>query len=269
MPTRKNTKKYLRKTRRSKRQKGSGPACSKPRGCNADQNNIGEEDPNTKDDYLRQAILEEMPVKVKIYLEEGANPNITILGDHEYLPASELVPAIIYAARYIISPAIIKLLVKNGVSIEQKYNTATPLIEAAEWGNLSAVRFLLNEGANINATTGSGVTAIGYAVLNEDIPMIKLMLDKRKGEIKLNYTAFGEHPENVIDDADEYATNPEVAKILKNYMIEQHLPVHSERQKKRLQVGFVMDKKKMPTDLTHKIIREHFGGKSKRKTRRK
>jgi hypothetical protein len=268
MPTRKNTKKYLRKTRRSKRQKGSGPACSKLRGCNADQNNIEEEDPNTKDDYLRQAILEEDPRWVKMYLEEGANPNITILGDHEYLPASELVPAIIYAARYIKSPAIMKLLVKNGVSIEQKYNTATPLIEAAEWGNLSAVRFLLNEGANINATIGSGVTALGYAVLNEDIPMIKLMLDKRKGEIKLNYTAFGD-PENVIDEAVEYATNPEVARILKNYVIGRHLPVHSERQKKRLQLGFVMDKKKMPTDLTHKIMTEHFGGKSKRKTRRK
>ncbi len=263
MPTRKNTKKYLRKTRRSKRQRGSGPACSKLRGCNAVQNNIEEEDPNTKDDYLRQAILEEDPRWVKIYLEEGANPNITI-------PFfSENLPAIIYAARYIESPEIMKLLVKKGVSIEQEYNTSTPLIEAAEYNNLSAVEFLLKKGANINTITGSGVTAIGYAVLNEDIPMIKLMLDKRKGEIKLNYMAFGENPENVIDEAVEYGTNPEVAQILKKYAIEQHLPDHSEKQKKRLQVGFVMDKKKMPTDLTHEIITKHFGGKSKRKTRRK
>jgi len=61
----------------------------------------------------------------------------------------------------------------------------------------------------------------------------------------------------VIEDAKD----PEVAKILKKYAIEQQLPIHSERQNKRLQVGRVMDKKRMPRDLTHKIITEHFGGK--------
>ena len=140
-------------------------------------------------------------------------------------------------------------------------------------GNLSAVKFLLNKGANINATTGSGVTAIGFAILNEDIPMIKLMLKERNGIIDFNYTIFDTNNENVIDDADENAENPDVAKILKKYAIEQQLPIHSERQEERLQVGRVMDKKRMPGDLTHKIITEHFGGKrkskkSKRKTRK-
>jgi len=44
------------------------------------------------------------------------------------------------------------------------------------------------------------------------------------------------------------------------------LPKHLERQQNRLNVGRVMDSKKMPGDLTHKIITEHFGG--KRKTRK-
>ena len=262
MTTRKNTKKHLRKTRRSKRQRGSGTACSTV--------NIVEEDQQEQlNAGLEVAIVEEDANLVEVFLTQGANPHIIIIYSHEYLSGLQRVPAIIYAARHIKSPAIMKHLINKGASIEQRYNSSTPLIEAAEWGNLSAVRFLLNKGANINATTSSGITAIGYAVLNEDIPMIKLMLDKRKGEIKLNYTTFDDEELTVIEDAEENAENPKIARILKNYVIEQQLPVHSERQKKRLQVGFVMDKNKMPKDLTHKIITEHFGGKSKRKTRRK
>ncbi len=75
----------------------------------------------------------------------------------------------------------------HGASVELNINGTTPLIEAAEWGNLSAVEFLLNKGANINDTTGSGVTAIGFDILNEDIPIISLMLKQRKGSIGLNY----------------------------------------------------------------------------------
>ena len=142
----------------------------------------------------------------------------------------------------------------------------TPLlIEAAEWGNLPAVEYLLDLGTDINATTHTGVTAIGYAVMNGDIPMIRLMLDKRRGEIDFNYTAFDTEHENVIDET----ADPEIAKILKNYAIEQRLPIHSERQNKRLQVGRVMDKKRMPGDLTHKIITEHFGGKIKTRKAKK
>ena len=116
---------------------------------------------------------------------------------------------------------------KKGASVEQDEGTgSTPLIEAAEWGNLSAVKYLLSIGVDINATTGSGLSAISYAVLNEDIPMIKLMLDKRKGEIDFNYTILGldRAHENVIDDTEE----SEVAKILKKYAIEQNLPKHLE-----------------------------------------
>ena len=261
----KKSNKRFRKTR-SKKQKGSGANCSRPGQCTTDQN-MEEEDPNTKDDYLRQMILDEDAVYVEMYLEEGANPNIMITDEHEYLQQPEQVPAIIYAARHIQPATILKHLVNHGASIEQNDNTGTtPLIEAAEWGNLPAVKYLLKKGANINATTHTGVTAIGYAILNEDIPMINLMLKKRKGIIDFNYTIFDTNNENVIDDAQENAQNTEVAKILKKYAIEQKLPIHSERQNNRLEVGRVMDKKRMPGDLTHKIITEHFGG--KRKTRK-
>ena len=189
MGTRKNHKskksnKRFRKTR-SKKQKGSGANCSRPGQCTTHQN-MEEEDPNTINEYLEGAVEEELPEYVEEYLVKGANPNVMITDEHEYLQEHELVPAIIYAARHIKPSTILKHLVNHGASVELNINGTTPLIEAAEWGNLSAVKFLLNKGANINATTGSGVTAIGFAILNEDIPMIKLMLKERNGIIDFN-----------------------------------------------------------------------------------
>ena len=251
-------KKHGRKTR-SKRQRGGGITCSRLGHCAADENNQ-EEDPNTIDEYLALAIVEETPDQVKQYLDEGANPNITILDEHPQI--SEQVPIIVYTARHIQPSTILRHLLERHI-IWDDMNTPL-LIEAAEWGNLPTVEYLLDLGADINATTPTGVTAIGYAVMNGDIPMIRLMLDKRRGEIDFNYTAFGSEHENVIDET----ADPEIAKILKNYAIEQRLPIHSERQKKRLQVGRVMDKKRMPEDLTHKIITEHFGGKRKTRTKK-
>ena len=283
MKTLKNNKKTFRKTR-SKKQRGRGADCSIPGNCIANNNIENQDienqgDNNHINDYLGLAIIEEMPIQAEEYLGEGANPNISIIDHHEYI-RGESVPAIIYAARHINSPTIMELLLQNGVSIEKKYDTSTPLIEAAEWGNLSAVEFLLDNGANINATTDSGVNAIGYAVLNEDIPMVNLMLDKRRGEIKLNYTEFDLEERNVIQDIEEIEENggnPELAKILIKYVIEQQALKDIERRKPRVLLGKVMDKgykRRMPSDITYKILLDHFsgkkqkGGKKKRKTRK-
>jgi hypothetical protein len=264
--TRKSNK-SKRKTH-SKRQRGGGVGCSRPGTCNGDRANVEED--------LKIAIQSETPEHVKEYLDKGANPNIEVLDLNLHLPQDvrerlepEQVPAIIYAARHIKPSTILKYLLDKGAVLEPGWDT-TLLIEAAEYGNLSAVGYLLSIGADINATTGSGVPAIAYAVLNEDIPMIKLMLDERKGKIDFNYNVFDTENENVIDEAQENSANTEVAKILTKYAIEQRLPIHSERQKKRLELGHVMDKKRMPADLTHKILTEHFGGKRKTiKTRSK
>ena len=276
----KKSNKRFRKTR-SKRQRGGGAACSRPGNCTADRDNVEEEDPNTIDDYLRLAIEEEMPGRVKKYLDEGADPNITILDEHAHLPAPEQVPVIIYAARRIHPPTILRYLLERAIIWEGM--ETTPLIEAAEWGNLHTVGFLLDIGADINDTNGNGVTAIAYAVLSENIPMIRLMLDKRKGKIDFNYTAFGTDNRNVIDDAEENTlADPEIAKILKKYAIEQHLPIHSRRQHNRVNLGRVLQGVrgtsnrgpggKLPLDILHHA-NSFLGGKRKtrktRKTRRK
>jgi hypothetical protein len=284
MGTRKNNKKTKRKTR-SKKQKGSGANCSMPGQCTTDQINIEEEDPNSINEYLVMAIEDETPEYVGEYLDKGANPNILILDEHLHLPEDvrvrlepELVPASIYAARHIQPSTILEYLVNKGAFLEPYLGT-TLLIEAAEYGNLHAVRYLLSKkDVDINATTGSGVPAIAYAVLNEDIPMIRLMLDKRKGEIDFNYKiqyidnedVITYSPENVINDAANRA-DPNVASILKEY-------ANKIKHKNMRDVRFVMEKGKnkdgrplLPRarrDVAS-MVGEFLGGKRKtRKTRK-
>lgn len=258
------TKKNIKS--RSKKQKGNGIGCSKPGPCPVEPNNIEEEDPNTLEEYLSLAIEEELPNVVIEYLDKGADPNRTVIEDED-----EFIPAIIYVARRIDSPnktaKIMKSLIDKGASVGFNDDArTTPLIEAAEYGNLSAAKFLLSiKEVDINATSGTGATAIAYASMLGDIPMIRLILDKRRGEIDFNYNVIGTEYENVIDET----TDPEIAKILKEYAIELKLPNHRERQQIRLEVGRKLDKKRMPGDLTHKIITEHFGGKTRRKKRSK
>jgi ankyrin repeat protein len=275
----KRTNSIFRKTR-SKKQRGSGTTCSRPGYCFTEQNNIEEVDPNTIDEYLALAIQAEAPNQVKQYLNKGANPNITILDEHPQI--SEEVPIIIYAARHIQPSTILRHLLQKHIILD---DIDTPLlIEATEWGNLTAVEYLLDLGADINATTHTGATAIGFAVMNEDIPMIELMLDKRRGEIDFNYTFFGTEHENVIDET----AVPEIKKILKKYAIEQRLPIHLKRQRDRVNLGNVMRKvpnkssswikRKMPLDITRMIegeksatkgwdsVNSYLGGRIKRKS---
>ena len=124
---------------------------------------------------------------------------------------NEDVPAIIYAARHNKSSGIIENLLKKGANVEQLNGASTPLMEAAEYGNFQAVRVLLDNKANINAKDDMDVPPIALAVMNKDINMIKLMLEKRKGEIDLN---------DIKNELDE-PSNPEIKTILKQYIANQ------------------------------------------------
>lgn len=212
--TTKKLNKKFNKTR-SKKQKGSGIASSRPRP-------IEPEDPNTIDDYLGLALEEGRTDSVVKYLNEGADPNMTINDPDK----NEDVPAIIYAARHNKSSGIIENLLKAGANVEQEpYYISTPLIEAAEYGNFQAVRVLLDNNANINAKTRLGTPPIAYAILNEDINMIKLMLAKRKGEINVK---------DIEHELNEYPpSNPEIITILKQYIANQTNQSGSGRKRTR------------------------------------
>ena len=205
--TPKKLNKKFNKTR-SKKQRGSGIGHSRPRPIEPEIQN-DPNDPNTINDYLGLALEEGRPDYVEKYLNEGADPNMTINDPDN----NEDVPAIIYAARHNNSSGIIENLLKKGANVEQLNGASTPLIEAAEYGNFQAVRVLLDNKANINAKTHMGTPPISYAILNEDINMIKLMLEKRKGKINVK---------DIELELNEYPpSNPEIITILKQYIANQ------------------------------------------------
>ena len=123
---------------------------------------------------------------------------------------------------------------KNKV-IYQADNTA--LMLASRHAHPEMVKYLLQNGADVNAKSTNGSTALSWA---------SALRAKYHDQRKVPYI--------------------EIEKLLKQYIVKETLPKHFERQQNRLNVGRVMDSKKMPGDLTHKIITEHFGG--KRKTRK-
>ena len=53
---------------------------------------------------------------------------------------------------------------------------ADDLADAARQGNKDAVRSLLETGADVNVTTGDGVTALHWAALNGDVDLAKMLL---------------------------------------------------------------------------------------------
>jgi len=172
-------------------------------------------------------------------------------------------------------------------------NNNIKLIWKSMFGNTEAVENLLKEGADVNAKNCDGYTALILASSNGRTEIVKLLLEKganvnakdNNGETALHSASENGHTEIVAKllekGADVNAENnygqtalslaslnghTEIVKLLKQYIVAQTFPRHLERQQNRLQVGRVMDSKKMPGDLTHKIITEHFGG--KRKTRK-
>jgi len=73
-------------------------------------------------------------------------------------------------------------LIKAGADLE--LGASTPLMEASQEGHLELVRYLLEAGARVNATTGTGDTALTYACENGHTDVADLLLQ---------YSALLEH----------------------------------------------------------------------------
>lgn len=202
---------------------------------------------------------------------------------------------------------IVTMLLDNGADVNAKNNDGnTALMLASKKGQTEIVSMLLAAGADVNAKVIYGNTALIVASGNGHKEIVAILLEKGAdvniksdfGGTALMLASLRGHTEIVAKllekGADVNAENnygqtalslaslnghTDIVKLLKQYIVAQTLPRHLERQQNRLQVGRVMDSKKMPGDLTHKIITEHFGGKRKtrkskkskrkRKTRRK
>ena len=67
----------------------------------------------------------------------------------------------------------------NGANVNHR--EATALIEAADVGQLEAVRLLLDRGANVNAVTRRGWDALMFAAGRGYLEIVKLLLDSGCG----------------------------------------------------------------------------------------
>jgi len=74
-------------------------------------------------------------------------------------------------------PVMLKYLLEQGADVNAT-NGHTPLHIAVEYENLDMVQLLLNKNANINATNKDGDTPLHIAVENENLDMIPLLLEK-------------------------------------------------------------------------------------------
>ena len=156
---------------------------------------------------------------------------------------------------------IVTRLLEKGANVNAKNSYGvTALHIASREGHTDIVAMLLEKGADVNAKSDGGYTALISASESGHTETVAMLLEK--GADVNAKTNWGD---TALIQASYYG-HTEIVKLLKQYIVAQTLPRHLERQQKRLQVGRVMDSKKMPGDLTHKIITEHFGG--KRKTRK-
>lgn len=69
-----------------------------------------------------------------------------------------------------------RLLYLAGANVNSLSASGTPLFLAAGEGRLNAVRYLLDEGADVNLTGGNGSTALTEATYYGHLPVIKELL---------------------------------------------------------------------------------------------
>ena len=62
------------------------------------------------------------------------------------------------------------------INAQERRGGATPLMQAAAFGSLDAMRLLLDKGANVNARSSAGATALMWAVA--DLAKVRLLVDR-------------------------------------------------------------------------------------------
>jgi len=196
-------------------------------------------EPNADPEHIRHA--ENAANTVKQLLDDGADANITIDDDYgsRFGMPVEIIPAIMYVARHMKGSNTIimnhllnadsNLNVQGGCAVSRM--STTLLSESAEWSNIDMVRELLKMGSDINDASHRP-PALSYAVMNQDINMVKFIIDERKGQVKLGYTQDNER-HNIIDEALENHENAEdeeerertheIVETLKRYAVKQSI----------------------------------------------
>jgi ankyrin repeat protein len=141
-------------------------------------------DVNARDEDRATALMHaagdaDLPM-MKLLLEEGADVNATsksgatalvwALHDVEKVKlllnhgARDLDAALLGAADISGATPVLKLLAEHGANLNSSKSGFTPLMAASRAGNLNAVRYLIDHGADVRARTKSGYTALFAAL---------------------------------------------------------------------------------------------------------
>jgi len=156
--------------------------------------------PRSLEEALGKAIAENDPFSVKNLLKAGANLNhrfgpyktISKL-KHIWEVATQRITDTYLTPQYDYTmdplqyaaacpendPAIVRLLIRFGADVNSRDEGGrTPLIWAAEYSNIKAVKQLLDHGAEIDAQENDGTTALLTATNGNDVKLATVLLDR-------------------------------------------------------------------------------------------
>jgi ankyrin repeat protein len=122
---------------------------------------------------LNEALIYQNPACALLLLERGANVHL----DDHFPHGTPLMAAISDSGRGQEAIEVVRLLLAKGVDVNRaNANGSTPLIWAAEAGNVDLARELIAHGANVNAQDGFGQTALILATQHKYEGIVRLLL---------------------------------------------------------------------------------------------
>ena len=148
---------------------------------------------------------------VKKYIQE--NPEIA---KQEFITAAEsgnieMIKALLNAGINVDSSAISWLPKSAFIAIGPSHYEVTALMAAASSGHKEIAQLLLDQGANVNAQGFADFTPLLYATLNNQLPIVKMLIDKGADDINAQDDAGISVLETAL-----WAGHEEIGTMLKN-----------------------------------------------------